>query len=63
MTVQNLTNADVETESFPAKTSLKAYGIDIIAHDISSLAPLKMINDNISVTYKLYVLLDFKLTI
>ena len=43
--VQNPTNVDEETDSSPAKTSLKAYGIDITAHDISSLAPLKMIND------------------
>ena len=44
--VQNRTNVDVETDSSHAKTSLKAYGIDITAYDISSLAPLKMINDN-----------------
>lgn len=49
-------NVDVETDSSPAKTSLKAYGIDITAHDISSLAPLKMINDNMVTVLLRYVI-------
>ena len=53
--IQNPTNVDVETESSPAKTSLKAYGIDITAH-ISSLAPLKMINDNMVTVLLRYVI-------
>ena len=45
--MQNPTRIDVaeETDTFSAKTSFKAYGMDITAHDISSLAPCEMIND------------------
>ena len=54
--LQNPANVDVaeETDTFSAKTSLKAYGIDITADDILSLAPCEMINDT-----KVTVLLRF----
>ena len=41
-----------ETDTFSAKTSFKAYGMDITAHDISSLAPCEMIDTMVTVLWR-----------